>query len=271
MKRRYQTLFLLALLIAIAVYLSSLAPVVPSMPSAPLPALMDGCDQNGQVLDGEVKETARGYPYVFTIYLPPCYADQPDARYPVFYFVPGRGGGPEAWFSAGIHSIADELILNHMLPPFIIVTTGNTDNDPQATTIYDDLLPFIDGEYRTIVEKQYRAAAGGSLGGIAAYRLGFQHPDSFSSVGMFGSGAISGEEKQIRAWLEALPSDSKLRVFMDTGEADPLMLDRARVMSSLLDEYSVPHVLHVGDGGHDYDYWSSNLEMYFLWAAEEWQ
>jgi enterochelin esterase-like enzyme len=271
MKRRYQTLFLLALLIATAVYLSSLAPAAPSMPSAPPPALMDGCDQNGQVLDGEAEHTARGYPQRFKIYLPPCYADQPDARYPVFYFVPGRGSGPGAWFFAGANSIADQLILSNQLPPFIIVATENTDNDPQATGIYDDLLPYIEGQYRVLSERRYRAAAGASLGGIAAYRLGFQHPESFSSVGMFGSGAISGEEKQIRAWLEALPEDLDLRVFMDTGEADPLMLERARVMDSMLNEYSIPHVLHVGGGAHTMDYWVSNLEMYFLWAAEEWQ
>jgi len=232
---------------------------------------MQGCNETGQALDGKVEETARGYAYDFKIYLPPCYEDQLETRYPVFYLVPGRGGGHGAWFAAGLNTIADDLILGQKMPPFIMVTTGNTDNDPQATTIYDDLIPYIDGQYRTLAERTYRAAAGGSLGGIAAYRLGFAHPESFSSVGMFGSGAISGEEKQIRAWLEAVPSNMDLRVFMDTGEGDPLMLDRARVMASLLDEYSVPHVLHVGDGGHTYDYWASNFEMYFLWVAEGWQ
>jgi enterochelin esterase family protein len=271
MKRRHRGSFLPVLLLLIPVYLLSCAPTTSSSPSTPPPVLMDGCDQTGQVLDGEVEETARGYPYVFKIYLPPCYADQPDARYPVFYFVPGRGGGPEAWFRAGINSIADKLILDRAMPPFIIVTTGNTENDPQAMDIHGDLVPYIDREYRTLAERSYRAAAGGSLGGIAAYRLGFAHPETFSSVGMFGSGAISGEEKQIRAWLDDIPSSLELHVFMDTGEADPLMLDRARIMDSLLNEYAVPHVLNEGDGGHDYLYWASNLEMYFLWAAETWQ
>src|SRR5690349_7263155 len=123
MKHQYQTLSLLALLIAIAVYLSSLAPAVPSVPSSPPPALMEGCQESGEVLNGEVEETARGYPYVFKIYLPPCYQGQPDVHYPVFYFVPGRGSGPEAWFAAGINSIADKLILDRTMPPFIIVTT----------------------------------------------------------------------------------------------------------------------------------------------------
>jgi enterochelin esterase-like enzyme len=246
------------------------APPATLISSTPSPLDL-GCTQPGQVLDGAVEQTARGYPHGFKIYLPPCYADQPDVRYPVFYFVPGRGGGPGSWFFAGANLIADELILGNKLPPFIMVATENTDNDPQATGIYDDVLPYIEEHYRVHSERRYRAVAGASLGGIAAYRLGFQHPESFSSVGMFGSGAISGEEKQIRAWLEAIPKNLDLRVFMDTGEGDPLMLERARVMDSLLDEFPIPHVLHVGAGAHTMDYWVSNLEMYFLWAAEEWQ
>ncbi len=270
MKDGFYKLCLAGLFLILSACSPRVAPPATSVP-ATLSILKEGCLQAGQVLDGEVEQTARGYSYRFKIYLPPCYAEQPDARYPVFYFVPGRGGGPGSWFSAGANSIADQLILDNKLPPFIIVATENTDNDPQATVIYDDVLPYIEGQYRVLSERRYRAAAGASLGGIAAYRLGFQHPESFSSVGMFGSGAISGEEKQIRAWLEAVPADLKLRVFMDTGEGDPLMLERARVMDSLLDEFSIPHVLHVGDGAHTMDYWVSNLEMYFLWAAEEWK
>jgi enterochelin esterase-like enzyme len=270
MKNIFYKLFLAGLFLMLSSCAPRVAPPATSVSATP-PVLKEGCLQAGQVLDGQVEQTARGYPYGFKIYLPPCYAEQPDAHYPVFYFVPGRGGGPGAWFFAGANLIADQLILDNKLPPFIIVATENTNDDPQATGIYDDLLPFIEGQYRVLSERRYRAVAGASLGGIAAYRLGFQHPESFSSVAMFGSGAISGEEKQIQAWLEALPEDLTLRVFMDTGEGDPLMLDRARVMDLLLDEFPVPHVLHVGDGAHSMDYWVSNLEMYFLWTAEEWQ
>jgi S-formylglutathione hydrolase FrmB len=88
---------------------------------------------------------------------------------------------------------------------------------------------------------------------------------------MFGSGAISGEEKQIKVWLVALPLNQRPRFFMNTGEADPLMLERAEVMDSLLDDYFIPHVLYVGDGGHNYNFWATNLETYFLWVAEEWR
>lgn len=237
-----------------------------------LAELKEGCIQSGQVLSGELVQSQRGYPYRFMIYLPPCYADQVEASYPVFYFIPGRGSDPAAWFSAGagINEIADQLILDKVILPFIIVTTENTNNDSHGSNVYNDLIPYVESEYRVLKNRNYRAVAGGSLGGITSYRLGFQYPETFSSVGMFGSGAISGEEQQIKAWLDAIPKKYETRVFMDSGEGDPLMLERAKVMGQLLDEFSVPYFLHIGDGGHEYNYWVSNLEIYFMWVSESW-
>ncbi len=239
--------------------------------SAPLSALKDGCSEQGKVLEDEIETPLRGYPYRFEIYLPPCYAEQTETSYPIFYFIPGSGGYPSLWFSAGINKIADQLILDEKMPPFIIVTTDNTDNEFEGVIIHDELVPYVESQYRVIDDRHYRAIAGGSLGGITSYRLGLQHSETFSSVGMFGSGAISGEEKQIRAWLAALPLNQRTRFFMDTGQADPLMLESAKVMDALLKDFWIPHVLHIGDGGHNYAYWASNFEAYFLWVADEWQ
>jgi len=112
--------------------------------------------------------------------------------------------------------------------------------------------------------------AGGSLGGIAAYRLAFQYPGTFSSAGIFGAGAISGEETQIRAWLSGMEDVNLTRVFMNSGEGDPLMLDRARVMKSILDEAGIENELYVDQGAHQYSYWVANFERYLKWLAKDW-
>jgi S-formylglutathione hydrolase FrmB len=108
------------------------------------------------------------------------------------------------------------------------------------------------------------------LGGIAAYRLAFQHPGSFSSAGIFGAGVISGEETRISEWLSSISKENQVRVFMDTGDEDVLMLERAEAMKSILDEMGIENILHTGHGGHNYMYWVGNFEMYLKWLARDW-
>jgi S-formylglutathione hydrolase FrmB len=228
------------------------------------------CDEPGTIVRSEIESAGRGYAYNFHVYLPPCYESEAERRYPIVYLIPGRGSGPGAWFTAGADHAAEALIRNGDVPPFIIVTTENTDSDPYADAIFNDLIPDVESRYRIEADRNHRAAAGGSLGGIGAYRLAFRHPDQFASAGIFGSGLISGEEAQFKAWLGAIPAEAGFRVFFNCGEGDPLMLERTLAMISLLDEAGIQSTLIRSEGGHDYGYWVSNLPAYFRWLAQDW-
>jgi enterochelin esterase-like enzyme len=113
----------------------------------PIAVLQQGCTSPGTVISSEIPETARGYPYNYRIYLPPCFSAESESRYPILYLVPGRGGAPDTWFTAGLGDVVDQMILSGEIPPFIIVATENIDSDSMAGTIYNDLIPHIEENY----------------------------------------------------------------------------------------------------------------------------
>ena len=128
------------------------------------------------------------------VYLPPSYEAEPNRRYPVVYMLHGYGIDAEYWhdfmgfpapldnaFAAG----AKEVIV---VTPSAMTLHGASMYSSSVTTgdwesfIAEDLVAWIDGNYRTIPERGSRGLAGHSLGGYGALRIGMKRPDVFGSV-----------------------------------------------------------------------------------------
>ena len=87
---------------------------------------------------------------------------------------------------------------------------------------------------------------------------------------MFGGGLIHGEESIFEGWLSVLTPENQPRIFLNSGEGDPLMLDRAQVMVKYLDEAGIENKLVSGPGDHTYDYWLKTFPEYLIWMARDW-
>ncbi len=159
------------------------------------------------------------------VYTPPDYEKEPSKRYPVLYLQHGGGEDETGWGSQG-HTglIMDNLIAYGEARPFIIVMANsyvpgsaspgrgpapaggpggpgrggpggrggfNFNFSAFERVLINDLIPFINGNYRTLADQPHRAMAGLSMGGMQTRAITLTNLDKFSHIGIFSGGSIA--------------------------------------------------------------------------------
>lgn len=139
----------------------------------------------------------------YHLYTPGAYdaAANKDMRFPVVYWLHGSGGG-----TAGIAKVAamfDAAIEAGKTRPCLVVFVNGLVEGmyvdwkdgaaPLETVIVKDLVPHIDGAYRTIATRDGRMLDGFSMGGYGSARLGFKFPEMFRAVSIVGAGPMQVE------------------------------------------------------------------------------
>jgi hypothetical protein len=132
----------------------------------------------------------------YRVYLPPSYSNGQD-HYPVLYALHG-GALHDEYELAGLGVKLDEMILAGDAPEMIIVFPNSQtifggsyassiavgDNE---TYITQELVNYIDANFRTIAKSESRGIVGCAPGAAAAIKYAFTHPDVFSlAAGMSG-------------------------------------------------------------------------------------
>jgi enterochelin esterase-like enzyme len=138
------------------------------------------------------------------VYTPPGYEKDLNKRYPVLYLQHGYGENEYGWPNQGkANLILDNLLAEGKAKPFIIVMTYGMTNDvkmgglrdfdikPFQTVLVDELIPYIDSNFRTLTDQPNRAMAGLSMGGFETKLITLKKLDVFSHIGLFSGGSIS--------------------------------------------------------------------------------
>jgi enterochelin esterase-like enzyme len=138
------------------------------------------------------------------VYTPPDYAKDQTKRYPVLYLQHGWGEDETAWSNQGhANLIMDNLIAEAKCKPFLIVMTygmtneirfgglRNFDIKPFQTVLVDELIPYIDGNFRTLSDQPHRGMAGLSMGGMETKMITMANLDKFSRIGLLSGGTVS--------------------------------------------------------------------------------
>jgi enterochelin esterase-like enzyme len=231
------------------------------------------------------------------VYLPPGY-DTSKSRYPVLYLQHGGGEDETGWIRQGhANFILDNLIAAGEAKPMIVVMAsgyarragyvppdlaGKPLGSPEfqretqvmAEAFSDDLtqalLPFIDKTFRTLPDRDDRAMAGLSMGGMQTFQVTLTHLDLFSHIGGFSGagGMLSDEEFDPKSYYGGVFADAaafnrKVHVFyLGVGTAEPARFQTRLV--GLHDSLTAAGIQHVfwqsPNTDHEWQTWRRNLK-----------
>lgn len=197
------------------------------------------------------------------VYTPPGYHNELDKSYPVLYLQHGWGEDETAWTNQGhANLIMDNLIAEGKINPFIIVMTYGMTNEtkfgglrdfditPFQTVLVDELIPYIDSNFRTKANRESRAMAGLSMGGFETKLITLNKPEVFSHYALFSGGIYEPEE---------LKDHNNLKlVFISCGSSESP--DRVKESVKKLQEANFNAVSYISENtAHEFLTWRRSL------------
>jgi enterochelin esterase-like enzyme len=197
------------------------------------------------------------------VYTPPSYEKDGKIRYPVLYLQHGWGEDETAWSNQGhANLIMDNMIAEGKIKPFIIVMTYGMTNDvkmggmrnfditPFQTVLIDELIPYVDANFRTLADQPHRAMAGLSMGGMETHTITLARPDVFSHYALLSGGTYTPAE---------IKDKSKVKlIFMSCGSFENA--DGVRKAAVALKEAGFNAVSYVSEGTrHEFQTWRRSL------------
>jgi enterochelin esterase family protein len=144
---------------------------------------------HGTVLTKVIFSTNVGTNYQLNIYLPPGYDSLASTTYPTVYFQDGS-----EYISLGkAVNVIDNLLDSSKIQPVIAVfIKPNNRNEEYAGSLrnqyrlffVNELVPYIDANYKTKINPHQRLVLGDSFGGNISALISYNHPEVFGLCGL---------------------------------------------------------------------------------------
>jgi enterochelin esterase-like enzyme len=213
-------------------------------------------------------------PQEFLIYLPPCYENSADARFPVLYLLHGQTYNQDQWVRLGAPAIADQLIYSNEATPFIMVFPDDRywnvpAGDGFGDRFINDLISYVDENYRTLADREHRSLGGLSRGGGWTAKLGFDHPELFGALGLHSPAFAKDNAPYLDKIIQTIPQEMRPKLWLDIGDAD-MELTQGILFEEILTRNDYIHEFHRFSGDHTETYWSAHVGQYLRWYIQGW-
>ena len=211
------------------------------------------------------------------IYTPPGY-EAGTSRLPVLYLFHGGGDSDDSWPTVGCAgAILDNLIAaDKAVPMIVVMPAGHISTSFRLTpgvrmghdAFNDDvtkvILPYVDAHYRTVADRDHRAIAGLSMGGLQALNISLDDSADFAWVGIFSSGWFPANQKEEDetdlAQYHSSGKPFKL-YWVGAGKYD-IALQNSNATVALLNKFGIKTEVHESGGFHAWNNWRDYLNQF---------
>ena len=236
-------------------------------------------NQHGTVQSRWYTSSILGIDRRLTVYTPYGYEANPKKKYPVLYLLHGAGGDEEAWISMGrTAQILDNLIEKGLAEPMICVMPNGNPNQRAAQTLglpetemdwrdqanrdayvkslCEEIVPFIEKNFRAIAKPASRAISGLSMGGGHTITASNLYPEMFDYICPLSAAGQSTAEQ-----IATLKAAGVKLYFLACGTTD-FLYEGSVALDKTLTEQGLDHIFYQSDGGHVWSNWRLYLNTF---------
>jgi enterochelin esterase-like enzyme len=220
------------------------------------------------------------------VYTPPGY-QKGEGTFPVFYLLHGAGDCDDSWSTVGRAGfILDNLIAEGKAKPMVIVMTaghtgafgfggGGARRDEFGEDFLNDVMPYIEKNYRVKTDRGSRAIAGLSMGGGQTLNIGVPHLEKFAYLGVYSSGVFGiipnpnrpapegpTYEEQHLAILDNADLKKGLKLFWFATGKDDFLVETSKATVEMFKKHNFDVVYKETDGGHTWINWQAYLNEF---------
>jgi enterochelin esterase-like enzyme len=241
-----------------------------------------------------------------TILLPPGYG-QEARRFPVLYLNDGQDIP-----RLHLQMLLDSLFKRKAVPPFVVVGSHanqerlqeyGTARQPDykgrgakagkhAEFVVQELMPYVEKNFRVLTGPAHTVIAGFSLGGLSALDIAWAHPEKFGKVGVFSGslwwrkkayedGYDDHNDRLMHTIIRHTPGKPALKFWFEAGTDDETsdrnnngVIDAIDDTIDLMKELKLKGYhrdedftyLEIEGGRHDAETWARAMPEFLAWA-----
>ena len=130
-----------------------------------------------------------------------------------------------------------------------------------AKVMTEELIPFVDSNYRTLTDQPNRAMAGLSMGGMQTKQITLANLDKFSHIGIFSGGSVAADDP---ALADPAAFKQKVKVlFVSYGGKEAAGAATAKANHEALEKRGIPSTCYVSpDTAHEWQSWRRSLYQF---------